>query len=541
MAEDIDTAIKGPAVPVTPPPSAVQRPSLPEIPEQPTEIDKLVPRSQPLARPEPRPERTAPPSYTYRPPGPRTDKPEDLEKLLPLEDEHIEGPKNQETAPISENKQIEKTKKQISGPTKPMTDLESEIFPKPTQEQEPPVSPEAGRDELTFAEASADRQTPGPQTPPSNLPTELGLTPPEEAPSSEVKEETPEQILGMEKPSFPAAPSSTPQEFPAESEQEIAPPAPPEFAPGDSIAFPPTSVPRAPEGGFAQQPKKSIPNIALIIGALVILGAVIAGGAAFLIFGGEEITEEPSGEEPLPEPEEPGEQAVPVPQALFTPDFVQELSVRDTLESTLRGVLRSVEEGGNSYPQSSITYLPIKLPGSTQADDQFLTAQTFMSGLNLAVPEGFFDVVRPTFMLFLFGSEDGERIGCQNNLVSEASCYGPRLGLVFEAQEGRETQITAMMEQWMSLQNSQSNIDALILTDLVEIPEPVVFESVNYQSQAILNAPTIKINYANLPMPSYDGLALSSTSLDFAIQGNNILFTTSKRSMEIIIDRLLQE
>ena len=37
--------------------------------------------------------------------------------------------------------------KQISESTKPMTDLESEIFPKPTQEQEPPVSPETSLDE----------------------------------------------------------------------------------------------------------------------------------------------------------------------------------------------------------------------------------------------------------------------------------------------------------------------------------------------------------------------------------------------------------
>ena len=504
MAEDLDTAAKGPpvsATPSTPAPKteipsspAPQRPSLPEIPGQPLDTGELVPPMQPRAETVPEPGKIP----TYRPMAPKPSEPEDLEKLLPLEEERIEGLKNHDASQAPEDR-MEEEKKQISEPTKPMIDLESEIFPKPIQE--------------------------------------------EKTPALDIPEETPEQILGMEEPSFPAAPSPapdlTPPEFPVEPEQEMAPPAPPEPLPGDSFT-PPTSVPRAPEGGFAQHPKKMIPNTALIIGALIILGAVIAGGAAFLIFSGEE-TEEPPQQEPLPEPEEPGEIPISAPAAILTPDFIQELSVGDTLESTLEGVLKSIEGEGDSYPQSSITYLPIRLTGSAQADDQFLTAQTFMGGLNMALPEGFFDVVKPTFMLFLFGSEDGERIGCQNNLVSEASCYGPRLGLIFEAQEGREAQITAMMEQWMSLQSPQNNIDALILTDLVEIPEPVVFESVDYQSQAVLNAPAIKINYANLPMPSYDGLALSSTSLDFAIQGNNILFSTSKRSMEIIIDRLLQE
>ncbi|MEX2145244.1 MAG: hypothetical protein WD712_02630 [Candidatus Spechtbacterales bacterium] len=526
MAEDLDTATKSPPPPpvsdqspkdkpdtqVSPPASTIARPSLEGIPpaqsfKSETELEKIPAlEMQEPARP----------------------KPEDLEKLLPLDGEYIggSGTKKETIEPKTPPATKEIPLK------KPMPDLENEIFPKPTpQEQEPGV-----------------------KTPPGNLPME-GVPQKEERPSLEnIPEETPEQILGTEVPGIPAPETETPYSPPKiapepgpepeqEEEESILgmPPTPTPPPLGGSFTPPPTSVPRAPEGGFAERPKKT-PNVVLIIGALVVLGAVLAGGAAFLIFSGVEVTEEPpQQEEPLPEEEPPVTQPVSPPAALLTPDFIQELSVGDTLESTLRSVIGSVAESGDIYPDSSIAYLPVRLLGPSQDQDQFITTRTFMGGLNLSVPEGFFDVVKPTFMLFVFGSSDTERIMCQNNLISETSCYGPRLGLILEAQEGKEGQLTAMMSQWMSLQGPQSNMDSLMLTDIVETPEEIVFETAEYRSNVILNAPTVTVNYANLPMPDYENLALSNTALDFATFNNKIIFATSKRSAEIVIDRLLQE
>lgn len=493
-----------------------------KTPEQTVETEKPLITSKknlptpPVLKPEiPEPlKTTSPPSYK-----PQLRKPQEtkkVEELLPLEETKTETKKSAPTdSNVAESKQESQNKKTLEGHENTMADLEEEIFPKPISQEQ--------------------------KTPPSGLPVELSApATPIHGEDPSPSEETPEQLLGTEKLSSAPEPdflSSSEQQEPKLEEPKISlPPIP--LQTGKSFGPPPASIPLTPEGGFAQHPKKLSKNIVLIIGALVVLGAVIAGGAAFLFFSSTgEITEEPPPQEE-PTSEEPEIIPISPPSAIMIPDFIQELSVSDTLESTLRGAIKDIAE--NQYPQNSITYLPIRI-ATPEADGQFLTAQAFMDGLNITLPEEFFDIVRPTFMLYLYGSGDIERIACQNNLVSEKSCYGPGLGLIFEARDEKENELTALMEQWRSLASFQSNLDAFILTALAEIPEEIVFDSADYRSEVIINTPTVTIRYINLPMPFYDGMALSSTALDFAIVENKIVFSTSKKSMETAIDRLLQE
>lgn len=276
------------------------------------------------------------------------------------------------------------------------------------------------------------------------------------------------------------------------------------------------------------------------------MGLIILIGIGFLIFNlitGEEVTVPPEDQEEEEQPDEEMPEEVEPPEAFITPDFIQELIVPNTREATLENALSQVK--ADSYPETSITYLPIRLSGVTvEGQPQFLSAETFFSGLNITpgdTPETVYQNLEPTFMLYVYGSGEEERVACQNNLVTEEECHGPRLGAVLKAREGTDTDLESIAQTWMD-QIENSGLEKLVLNDLATMPEgDPVFQTVEYQSDAVSEAEAVQIHFLNLPMPAYDNLQLSGTSLDFAVVNDFLVVATSKNSLLRMVDRILSE
>jgi len=271
----------------------------------------------------------------------------------------------------------------------------------------------------------------------------------------------------------------------------------------------------------------------------------------FFFFGGRELifnTEEPEQEEPYqtpdpsptPTPPPPSTQ-IEYPPPLVRPDFEQEgLVAANTEQSALEGIIERIKSDF-SAPSETITYLPVQLGSVPQGGEaEFVNLRQFLEGLNISVPGGFYDAVENDLMFYAYSPGAEERIMCQNNLVSESDCYGVRLGLVIKAKEGRGAELNTLATEWVN-QTSSSGIDSLVLSNLTTLSPDLQFANEEYQSTAVENAPIINVQYANLPMPSYNNLALSATAIDMAVVDEFMVVSTSKRSMLSMIDKILQQ
>src|SRR3990167_6148833 len=355
------------------------------------------------------------------------------------------------------------------------------------------------------------------------------------------KEETPEQLLGLgdigeindieRTLEVPIVPSATPlRPIPA----PIPPKAPAPMLPTQNTPTPPLLTTTK-----MKRKKIFLSKTILLTTSFVVIGAVLVGGGLYFIFSNKDDSQVSQEPEKI-DTEKTEDLDLTPPKALVSPDFILEnIVVQDALKNTLLGMFDDLKQA--NFTKNTITYVPIRLKGVVvDRKAQFLKLQTFFSGLDIAYPKELFDAVESNFMLYIYSPGDEERIACQNNLVSEEECYGPRLGIVIQAQEGKQEQLTKLMTEWTDVAKT-SGLEQFVLNSLTKLPSETVFEQGVYKSTNVPSAPEVAVHYMNLQMAKYNNLGLSGTALDFAVLGNKLILATSKNSMRKIIDYILAE
>lgn len=337
----------------------------------------------------------------------------------------------------------------------------------------------------------------------------------------------------LEKEIFPG-PNSTPPKK-NEGIDIPAPPKPnkkaPESPKKDVLESGP---PKPPE----EKPKKKSPGPRknkkfLLLGVLGLVGAIIVGAIIYILISGSD--PENSIIDDTPPDNQNGEQVISTPpNPLFTPDLIQEVSVANERRATLIRTLDILSEQDQGPSPGSITYIPIRLKDVVVDGNKakYLNAEEFLGGLGISTPENFFDSVDPEFTLYMYQATEEERVLCQNNLVTENSCFGPRLGVVFKHKGENSTPVDQLVEEWKAM-TPESNLEVLALNSLAVVPSDTTYSTESYEG--------IDISYINLPMPSYNNLRLSATSIDMATIGEYILISTSKNSTLSAIDRIIEE
>src|SRR3990167_7325720 len=314
-------------------------------------------------------------------------------------------------------------------------------------------------------------------------------------------------------------------------EQEIFP----------SPNFPKQNTPTPPLLTTTKMKRKKIflSKTILLTTSFVVIGAVLVGGGLYFIFSNKDDSQVSQEPEKI-DTEKTEDLDLTPPKALVSPDFILEnIVVQDALKNTLLGMFDDLKQA--NFTKNTITYVPIRLKGVVvDRKAQFLKLQTFFSGLDIAYPKELFDAVESNFMLYIYSPGDEERIACQNNLVSEEECYGPRLGIVIQAQEGKQEQLTKLMTEWTDVAKT-SGLEQFVLNSLTKLPSETVFEQGVYKSTNVPSAPEVAVHYMNLQMAKYNNLGLSGTALDFAVLGNKLILATSKNSMRKIIDYIRSE
>lgn len=121
------------------------------------------------------------------------------------------------------------------------------------------------------------------------------------------------------------------------------------------------------------------------------------------------------------------------------------------------------------------------------------------------------------FNLFVFGANAFDQDICRHNKNNTASCFGPRLGLVFKLSQS--TGLASALKSWEK--TMVSDLKALILAKIGS-PATAVFQNGTYNNQIL--------RYKNLP--------LNTITIDYALAGDLFILTTSKSSMLRAIDAL---
>lgn len=478
----------------------------------------------------------------------QTDK--SLEELLPMEEvvvKRSEPSLKNEDSVVS----IKAPASSFPGSEKSKSDLENEIFPSPY-----PETPK-----LPTQKFSPPKKTSKvPVSPPHNLPigspTLSSTHQAENKPSDKISIPQPKTSTEQRTDIPPVAekvsppPSTITNISKNEPAEKLPTPIPQskDLAEAQIIQKPFSSVkkstlPPAPPTPIKKPKKKLFTNKLMITLSAIILLTVILGGGLFLYTSKKDSGEKNqiTKDKEIIKPPTDEEKFVPIPPAsLITPDFVQELIINDTGQTTLKNTLDSLDS--TIYPNNSITYLPIRVKGIfIEGKAQYLDAEMFFSSLNIVPPADFFDIVDSNFMLYIYGSGDEERIICQNNLISQNSCYGPRLGMVFQALENKENELLALVDTFKEIIET-TNLDILILNSIAQFSEEgTIFFIEEYQSTSVETEQVVEVSYTNLLMPSYNNLQLSATSLDFAVVNNMLIIGTSKNAVFSMIDKILSE
>jgi len=501
-----------------------------------------------------------------------------LEELLPMEEEVVI---KKFTPSLKNEESVVSMKTPISTilkPEKPKSALENEIFPSPasitptlpTQQPSlpkgngvsvsPPPNLPIGSPALPSApQADTEKKIPPLPSAITNIPKNepakklqpapleatkarsAPIPPTEPASPEEILNRTPEEILELNKNETPSVPIQGKPSTPTPPPKEVTQ-APPLLTQKPSQRIEKSTPPPQLPPTLTKKPgKKIFTNKLIITLAAIVLLTVLLGGGLYLYLpnkGGEgQIGKD--DEKISPPIDEEKFVAIP-PTSLITPNFVQELIINDTNQVTLKNTLNSLDN--TTYPNNSITYLPIRVKGIfIEGNAQYLDAQMFFNALNILPPINFFDVVDPSFMLYIYGSGDEERIMCQNNLISQNSCYGPRLGMVFRALENKEDELITLVNNWKDSIKT-TNLETLVLNSIAQLSEgEIIFFTEEYQSTAVEGAQVVEVSYTNLLMPSYNNLQLSATSLDFAVVNNMLVIGTSKNAVFSMIDKILTE
>ncbi len=410
-----------------------------------------------------------------------------------------------------------------------------ELLPLEEEEESRPQEKEE-KDEVP--ESSTPSQPPSPE-----MPEEKGGEEKEGVEGEIFPEPEPEKEESSEEP----PPASPPESSRPPTEEETAPPTPeePSQAPEETL-----------QASDTEKKSKFFNKKVIIIVSLAVFGAALAGGGIFFFTGddgqppsqlagaGESCAEMQCAEglecnennvceatQAEPSPPEP----IVAIGSTYRLATITELSI-----FRIEQLFEQIED--TNFEPTSITYLPILYEPQT-GESRYLDLYTFLDTLGIETPEGFQETVSEEFMLYVYGGGENERVLCQESLITEESCYGPRLGMVLQPKEGNNAEdLQNIANRWENM-IGEGGFESLVLNDIADVPNEgdIMFKTVEYTSPEIENAPTIPVRYVNLPLPSYDNINPSSTAINFGVVNNLLIVATSKHSSYNMIDLILQQ
>lgn len=459
---------------------------------------------------------------------------EDLVKLLPIEPvlaprpvlRAAEGPKLAEKLPIKQQGAGISTKQApfAKHMTPPRTD--DNLMPPP-----PSHLPGAATEEMMpTQEPVTPALAPLAQRGETGERTNLNVQNDEQ---DEAPRETPEDILGIGKKRENIDEKGTPETAPhfplnvPEEEEEVMRPRTEQIPLAAEERLEPRQEPARRDeegqqtGEYAGQ-RKPLPRSAkFLIATVGVLAGIFVIG---FIYWGIFIKNNPPAA-PRPDGNIPAVEDITSPKPLLAIDA--EVTLRfETGESktSLLGRVRALE----NFQQDPDTLVAVDIYDDSKKG--FANTADFLSYLSFRMPESIRQSLEETPMLYLYTPATEEKEKCTEGAVIEASCFSPRLGVVFPIKAGvTQEELKNALALWE--ETLVADFASLILGN-PRLPENIAFASATYGGKDITYKATLPVRFINLP--------ISTTALNYAVADGFLVLATSKNSLYEALDRIVQ-
>ena len=166
------------------------------------------------------------------------------------------------------------------------------------------------------------------------------------------------------------------------------------------------------------------------------------------------------------------------------------------------------------FPSDTIVVLRVK---DESGDDVKMSLLNKALAINF--PDKVMSVLTGDYNLFVYLPTNNERVNCQQSLITEKECSGPRLGLVFKLKNGQAKLVKDELDK-IPMQGLIHNLNSIFLFNLDKMAMP---------SDTIYH--NIKARYINLP--------ISTMSLDYAVANDYLIIATSKNSFYRVSDKII--
>ena len=256
-------------------------------------------------------------------------------------------------------------------------------------------------------------------------------------------------------------------------------------------------------------------KFSLAMGILGLVLVVIGGGIYwnFFLRGKDPQVTSPEPARDEVQPQVPLLAEPTIPQALIDYDKVEVIEVGeatyDVLKSQIDGFLY-----GDFFPETFV-YVPVK--SSTDIEIKYLTLSELLTALQIDAPSPLHTSDYRNFSLFLYAPGEEEREVCSEAGIVDASCYGPRMGLVVKISD-RDT-VFSLMREW----------EETLVSDLA----PLILGSPQQRAGDTFSLGRygdVTTHFINLPV--------SSLSIDWIVTEEYLIIATSKNAARRAVDKL---
>ncbi len=222
----------------------------------------------------------------------------------------------------------------------------------------------------------------------------------------------------------------------------------------------------------------------------------------------------PAPEENLPEPEEEPDIVTPeIPSPLLTyNNTYREISLDNISSVEFKNKINNLIDA--SFLKNSITRLVLIYNGNQ--NKEVVDLAELISLLGLRIPQEITNNLTGNYDLFYYPENSFDRSTCQEVNSTITNCYGGRLGLALETNSS--TEINGILRSW----------ESAMATDL----EPLILAETNVTNGAFLNA-----SYQGVPI-RYRNFPINTATIDYILERNTLVITTSKTSMYSAINSL---
>ncbi len=125
------------------------------------------------------------------------------------------------------------------------------------------------------------------------------------------------------------------------------------------------------------------------------------------------------------------------------------------------------------------------------------------------------------YNLFAYLPTSNEKVRCQQALITDKECFGPRIGLILKIKDNQSNQVISELRR-MPIKNLINNLSSIFL-----------FSPAGEATSSDVVYRGVKVHYVNLP--------ISTMSLDYAIINNYLVIATSKNSFRRVIDKIIDK